>query len=235
MLFILRKMENLYEILNCDQDVSFQTLKKSYQELALKYHPDKSKSGNHSTEKFIKINYAWKVLSDPWLRDQFDIKWKERCLAQSFPIQDTVDIDEFDVIETVKNGENYFNTNCNIGKSSGANIDDRDDNINTIASTDDTNVTENANRNSDNLTKTSDVNVPEDTETCDTNKGNTDCSLDEMGDSTTKEDDYCYTYPCRCGGNYTLTCIDYKLKFDIVCCDTCSLSVQVIYDDTENT
>lgn len=163
-------MEDLYRILNCEESASQQQMKKAYQELALKYHPDKSKCGNNTAENFIKINRAWTVLSDPWLRQQYDAKWKERCLAQTFPIQDTVDFEEFD--EIVESNE------CDVGETT----------------------------NSDS-SKESDIN---------------------------SSDNVFHMYPCRCGGNYILTSVDVKLKFDIVCCDTCSLTVKVIYNGDQN-
>ena len=91
-------MEDLYRILQTHPTASSTELKKCYQELALLYHPDKSKAKDKaaSSEKFIAVNRAYKILSDPDLRTQYDVKWKERCLAQTFPIQETVDFEEFE-------------------------------------------------------------------------------------------------------------------------------------------
>ncbi|GFO26144.1 Dnaj-like protein subfamily c member 24 [Plakobranchus ocellatus] len=44
---------------------------------------------------FVKIDKAWKILGDPQLRAAYDIKWHDRCLAQEYPIQDTVHFKEF--------------------------------------------------------------------------------------------------------------------------------------------
>ncbi|XP_012942370.1 DPH4 homolog [Aplysia californica] len=38
-----------------------------------------------------------------------------------------------------------------------------------------------------------------------------------------------YTYPCRCGSFYLLSETDVKLLYDIVCCETCSLTIKVVY------
>ncbi|GAB1607996.1 dnaJ homolog subfamily C member 24-like [Argonauta hians] len=90
-------MENLYDILGCDHKASHEQLKKAYQKLALKYHPDKnsqmSLSKNHDV--FIKINEAWKILGDPELRSHFDFRWRERSLTQDWPLQDKIMFDEF--------------------------------------------------------------------------------------------------------------------------------------------
>ena len=131
--------------------------------LARKYHPDKisqlniSKSkdvGSNSdiidysemSKQFMKIDRAWKILRDPELRAQFDLKWQERQISQDHPIQDIVPFEDFDV-------------------------DDSDQ--------------------------------------------------EEL-----------YTFPCRCGSDFVLSESDVKLCFDIVCCETCSLTIKVIYSDT---
>ena len=139
-------MENLYDILQCKQDASHEELKRSYQELILKYHPDKNMDEKTCSEQFVKVSKAWKILGDPHLREQFDNRWNERCIARSFPIQDEVDISEF---------------------------------------------------------------IP----------------LEERED----ENEDVYSYNCRCGGRYLLTSADMTMKFDIVCCDTCSLAIEILY------
>ncbi|XP_029651260.1 dnaJ homolog subfamily C member 24-like [Octopus sinensis] len=90
-------MENLYDILGCDPSASHERLKKAYQNLALKYHPDKNTISNtpENHEMFIKINQAWKILSDPTLRSHFDLRWRERSLTQDWPVQDDIDFAEF--------------------------------------------------------------------------------------------------------------------------------------------
>lgn len=40
-----------------------------------------------------------------------------------------------------------------------------------------------------------------------------------------------YKYQCRCGGDFTVTETDAKLRFDIICCETCSLTIKVLYCD----
>ena len=148
------KMENLYDILKCGHDVTHEELKRSYQELILKYHPDKNEQDGEkqNTETFVKINKAWKILGDPQLREQFDNRWNERCLARSWPLQETVDISEFTQLEP-------------------------DENV----------------------------------------------AGEEDGDM--------YSYNCRCGGSFLLSGSDIEMNFDIVCCDTCSLAIQINYED----
>lgn len=109
-------MENYYEVLNCAPDASFDELKTSYQTLVRIHHPDKiiqrgcSKSDiqQHSA-LFLKIDQAWKVLSDEELRKEYDAKWQQRCLAQKWPIQDDVELSDF------YPEEDYFCYDCRCG------------------------------------------------------------------------------------------------------------------------
>lgn len=79
---------NYYEILQCNPSDSIEDIKKSYQQLILKHHPDKksasakSANGADSTgdssskssdiEAFHRIDTAWKLLRDPEQRKKYD-------------------------------------------------------------------------------------------------------------------------------------------------------------------
>jgi diphthamide biosynthesis protein 4 len=155
-------MQNLYEILRSNPQSSTEELRNEYKRLVRLHHPDKNvqttsstdddktltfykisdvKRGNVS-EAFISIDKAWKILSNPDLRAEYDAKWHEHALAQDLPIQDYVLFEDFD-----------------------------------------------------------------------------------------HEELNAYTYVCRCGGKYVLSEIDSQVHFDVVCCDTCSLTIKVVYDD----
>lgn len=211
-------------------DASHKDLRKSYQELALRYHPDKLKPDVDVTcpEMFIKVNQAWVILGDPVLREQYDVRWKERCLTQMYPIHDSINFKEFEVIspevtnicpivdKETKFAENDSDkdnfTKNDILKSvfsersmshSFHNKDLRVDS--TLA---ENNFVQSCLSSGENLSnKTSGYHTPE-----------------KM-----------YSFTCRCGGSYILTEIDVKLKFDIVCCDTCSLSIEVVYNNENST
>ncbi|XP_013083276.2 DPH4 homolog [Biomphalaria glabrata] len=98
-------MENLYEILNSRSGASMEEIKKSYISLVRLHHPDKKvQQQSHcsdmaNSEMFIKIDRAWKILSDPKSRAQYDAMWHERSLVQDLPIQEMVDFKEFDLDE----------------------------------------------------------------------------------------------------------------------------------------
>jgi len=56
-------MKNYYKILNVPFDTGLSTIKKSYRQLALQYHPDKNKSRD-THERFVVIVEAYEVLSN---------------------------------------------------------------------------------------------------------------------------------------------------------------------------
>ncbi|MDM8516635.1 DnaJ domain-containing protein [Desulfobacterales bacterium HSG16] len=63
-------MDNFYHILNVSENAENQDIKKSFRSLAKQYHPDTSSLGD--SEKFRKISHAYKILSDPASRYDYD-------------------------------------------------------------------------------------------------------------------------------------------------------------------
>lgn len=64
-------MKNYYEILEVNQKASKEVIEKAYKVLVMKYHPD-SQSGQVNEDKIKDINEAYKILSDDFLREQYD-------------------------------------------------------------------------------------------------------------------------------------------------------------------
>ena len=60
--------ENYYQILGVSYHADESEIKKAYRRLAKKYHPD---SDGKNKEMFQKIAEAYRVLSDPKLRQQY--------------------------------------------------------------------------------------------------------------------------------------------------------------------
>lgn len=68
---------NLYEILCINSSTSFDDIKRTHRKLALQFHPDKcidktQEERNNLTTRFVQINQAFKILSDPILRKIYD-------------------------------------------------------------------------------------------------------------------------------------------------------------------
>jgi molecular chaperone DnaJ len=59
-----------YEILHIGRNASREEIKKSYRQLALRYHPDRN--GTENEERFKEVSEAYEVLSDPEKRRIYD-------------------------------------------------------------------------------------------------------------------------------------------------------------------
>jgi molecular chaperone DnaJ len=64
--------DDYYRILGVSRDASLEEIKKAYRKLARKYHPDLNPGDKQAEEMFKKIQEAYRVLSDPKLREQYD-------------------------------------------------------------------------------------------------------------------------------------------------------------------
>lgn len=64
-------MKDYYQILQVDRSAEQEVIKAAYRELARKYHPDKNRSA-HAAGRMQEINEAYKVLSDPIKRKEYD-------------------------------------------------------------------------------------------------------------------------------------------------------------------
>ncbi|XP_061653034.1 dnaJ homolog subfamily C member 5-like isoform X1 [Phyllopteryx taeniolatus] len=64
--------ESLYALLGAEPGCGHDDIKKSYRNLALRYHPDKNPDNPEAAEKFKEVNAAHAVLSDPGKRNIYD-------------------------------------------------------------------------------------------------------------------------------------------------------------------
>ena len=87
-------MKNYYEILQVNENASIEIIEKAYKVLVKKYHPDLQKDAQKKelTEKRLQdINEAYDVLSDAFLKEQYDIelkKEKEEKLKEKYGEKD---------------------------------------------------------------------------------------------------------------------------------------------------
>ncbi len=73
-----------YEVLGVDRNATEEELKRAYRKLAKKYHPDLNPDDPEAEAKFKEINEAYKVLSDPQARAQYDRYGHEGPMGQGF-------------------------------------------------------------------------------------------------------------------------------------------------------
>ena len=67
--------KDYYKILNVNIFSNIDSIKKSYRELAMKYHPDRNSGDILSEEKFKDITEAYEILSDEKKRMEYNLKY----------------------------------------------------------------------------------------------------------------------------------------------------------------
>jgi curved DNA-binding protein CbpA len=63
---------NHYKVLGLSNTASQAEIRRSFRNLALKYHPDRNKNSEESKQKFMQIVEAYEVLSDQQSRKNYD-------------------------------------------------------------------------------------------------------------------------------------------------------------------
>jgi len=65
-------MQNYYEVLQVKSDATLPEIKRSFRNLALKYHPDKNRNSEESKQIFMRLVEAYEVISDRDARTEYD-------------------------------------------------------------------------------------------------------------------------------------------------------------------
>ena len=110
--------EDYYGVLGVSKDVSEADIKKTYRELARKYHPDLNKSPG-AEEKFKEISEAYAILGDPQKRAVYD-QYGKAGINGRYTEQDIFNEDVFkDIFNDLFNGgfDNVFNSFFGGGRS----------------------------------------------------------------------------------------------------------------------
>uniref|UniRef100_A0A336N157 CSON014326 protein n=1 Tax=Culicoides sonorensis TaxID=179676 RepID=A0A336N157_CULSO len=100
---------NFYDVLQIPLDASQEEIKKSYQNLVLKHHPDKTNTESHT--EFIEIDEAWKVLRDPEKRKQYDAELGQSRFDDKPIVHETLKKSDFEYDEE---SETYYH-DCRCG------------------------------------------------------------------------------------------------------------------------
>ena len=73
-------MKNYYEILEVNKKASKEVIEKAYKVLVKKYHPDlySGQKKNYAEEKIKEINEAYSVLTDEFMKEQYDAELEKQ-------------------------------------------------------------------------------------------------------------------------------------------------------------
>ena len=77
--------KSLYDILELDIAATATDIKQHYRKLALAWHPDKNTDNPIATENFLKISKAYKILSDPQQKHEYDIGGRASFSEDALP------------------------------------------------------------------------------------------------------------------------------------------------------
>ena len=96
-------MKNYYEILEVSPKSSKEIIEKAYKVLSEKYYPKSYKGADKlfAQEKFLEINEAYKILSDTFLREQYDTELNKQIAEEQ--IENYRQIQPFYTIEDIMN------------------------------------------------------------------------------------------------------------------------------------
>ncbi|MFD1673930.1 DnaJ domain-containing protein [Alicyclobacillus fodiniaquatilis] len=71
-----------YDMLGISKNASMQEVKRRYHALTKMWHPDKNSGNAHALEVFKSITHAYRVLSDPYEREAYDLTLKKQEITQ---------------------------------------------------------------------------------------------------------------------------------------------------------
>ena len=88
-------MKNYYEILEVNRLASNEVIEKAYKVLVQKYHPDKQQgiAKTYCENKMQEINEAYEVLSNPFLKEQYDSEIQKEEMGKNKIHQDQQELE----------------------------------------------------------------------------------------------------------------------------------------------
>lgn len=81
-------VKDYYKTLELTPVASLQEIKKAFRRLAVKYHPDKNNGDHLAAARFVEIQEAYEVLSDPQKREEYNYnRWYTRKTGTGYTEQ----------------------------------------------------------------------------------------------------------------------------------------------------
>ncbi|XVE55926.1 hypothetical protein DITRI_Ditri03aG0196400 [Diplodiscus trichospermus] len=95
--------ETHYDILAVKEDASYEEIRASYRSAVLNSHPDKLHSDHESGDRFLRVQKAWEILSDPKSRVVYDSELRDSrqdvMTSEDISVEDMMIEDDGGVME----------------------------------------------------------------------------------------------------------------------------------------
>ena len=66
-----------YRVLELNQDATEADIKKAFRRLSIKFHPDKNPGDQNAAQKYLEVNKAYEILTDPEKKQLYDLYGEE--------------------------------------------------------------------------------------------------------------------------------------------------------------
>lgn len=66
-----------YRVLELNPDATDSDIKKAFRRLSVKYHPDKNPGDQAAAQKYLEVNKAYEILTDPEKKQLYDLYGEE--------------------------------------------------------------------------------------------------------------------------------------------------------------
>ena len=66
-----------YRVLELNQDATESDIKKAFRRLSIKFHPDKNPGDQNAAQKYLEVNKAYEILTDPEKKQLYDLYGEE--------------------------------------------------------------------------------------------------------------------------------------------------------------
>lgn len=102
--------ETHYDVLSVKEDASYEEIRVSYRTAILNSHPDKLNSDHETGERFLRVQKAWEILSDPKSRTAYDNELRD--LRQDVVASEDIGLDDMIIEDAGEVMELYYQCRC---------------------------------------------------------------------------------------------------------------------------
>ncbi|XWS21164.1 hypothetical protein CRYUN_Cryun30bG0031900 [Craigia yunnanensis] len=102
--------ETHYDVLSLKEDASYEEIRTSYGTAILNSHPDKLHSNHESGDRFLRIQKAWEILSNPKSRTVYDNELRDS--RQDVVASEDIGLDDMMIEDAGEVMELFYQCRC---------------------------------------------------------------------------------------------------------------------------